>query len=250
MLHLYQGLLFTHILAGSLSLLLFWVPALTRKGSLNHKKFGRYYGFSMNTVAFTGIAMSTLTLLLTSVVKPELYTVPHLAEARVEYAQLFAWFLLHLSILIHSAIYYGNAVLNHKANHSGLKQPYLITILAVLALNGLALAIVGVLNNLVLHIAFGALGFWIGFSNLKFIFAQNYSRKAWLREHLGAYIGSGIGAYTAFIVFGAATVLSATGSIYTALWIAPGIVGTLFIIKLSKKYDPPTVPKTVGKKNI
>ncbi|RTE85587.1 MULTISPECIES: hypothetical protein [Gammaproteobacteria] len=193
----------------------------------------------MNTVAFSGIAMSLLVLLFTAQVKPHLYSVAHLAEQRVQYAHLFAWFLIHLGVLIHSSVLYGNAVLRNKSNHEGLKKPYLIAVCGVLALNGLALIIVGSLNGLILHIVFGALGAWVGLSNIKFIFSKSFSKKAWLREHLGAYIGSGIGAYTAFLVFGGATWLSVTGDFYTALWIAPGIIGTFFVAKLSRKYDPP-----------
>lgn len=58
----------------------------------------------------------------------------------------------------------------------------------------------------------------------------------WLKEHLGAYIGSGISAYTAFISFGGRQVFDTSGDLQLAMWVAPGVVGALFIFFLSRKY--------------
>ncbi|RUO36093.1 hypothetical protein CWE13_09455 [Aliidiomarina shirensis] len=239
MLTIYQTIIAIHVLAGAFALCLFWIPVLARKGSVNHKRFGRIYGTSMHTVAFSGITMSVLVLIFGVTVKPELAAVPHLTAARLEQAYVFAWFLIHLGILIHCAIIHGNQVLEHKKDRSGLKKPVTLAISGALALNGALLGIYGLLNSMILLIAFGALGIVIGVSNLVYIFRKKVSPTAWLREHLGAYLGSGIGAYTAFIVFGGSSIFQATGWLQTALWIAPGVIGSIFVAKLSRKYDPP-----------
>ncbi|CUS48301.1 MAG: hypothetical protein HLUCCO02_08295 [Idiomarinaceae bacterium HL-53] len=248
MLTIYQLTLALHVLAGALSLCLFWVPVLARKGGMNHKKFGKVYGTSMHTVAFTGIFASVLVLLFGTGVKPELAAVPHLTEARLQQTYIFAWYLIHLGILIHCAIIHGNQVLVHKRDRSGLKKPLPLAISGALAINGVALTAFGLLNSMILFIAFGALGVVIGVSNLVYIYRKRVSPTAWLREHLGAYLGSGIGAYTAFIVFGGNSILQASGWVQTALWIAPGVIGSFFIAKLSKKYDPPRKTTTLATK--
>ena len=77
----------------------------------------------------------------------------------------------------------------------------------------------------------------IGVSNLVYIYRKSVSPTVWLREHLGAYLGSGIGAYTAFIVFGGNSLLHASGWVQTALG-SLGVIGSFFIAK-PQKYDPP-----------
>jgi len=248
MLSIYKLTLAIHVFAGALALCLFWVPALTRKGGLNHKKFGTFYGTAMHTVAFSGFTMSVLVLLFGITVKPELASIPHLTEARLQQAYGFAWFLIHLSILIHCAVLHGNKVLAHKRDRHALKQPHILGINAILALNGLLLSGYGLLNSNVIFIAFGLLGIVIGVSNLVYIYRKQVSPTAWLREHIGAYLGSAIGAYTAFIVFGGNTIFQVTGWAQTALWIAPGVIGSIFIAKLSKKYDPPRQHISVDRK--
>ena len=49
-----------HIVAGSCGLLLFWIPVITRKGNLNHKKFGRYFANIMYAVGFSSATMSSM----------------------------------------------------------------------------------------------------------------------------------------------------------------------------------------------
>ena len=239
MLTIYQVTVAIHVLFGALSLCLFWVPVIARKGGLNHTKFGKIYGASMHTVAFTGIFSSVMLLLFNTEVKPELAAIPNLTNERLFEAYIFGWFLIHLGVLIHCAIFHGNQVLEHKKDRSGLRSSATMVTSLILALNGTALAIVGLLHNMILLVVFGGLGVVIGVSNLVYIYRKRVSSTAWLREHLGAYLGSGIGAYTAFIVFGGNSLLQATGWVQTVLWIAPGIIGSYFIAKLSKKYDPP-----------
>jgi hypothetical protein len=47
----------------------------------------------------------------------------------------------------------------------------------------------------------------------RFCLAKSVSVNRWLVEHIGAFIGSGIGAYTAFMAFGGRSML-ASGSLF------------------------------------
>ena len=59
----HENVIRLHVAFGSCGLLLFWIPVVTRKGNLNHKKFGRYFAVVMYAVGFSGITVTTLDLL-------------------------------------------------------------------------------------------------------------------------------------------------------------------------------------------
>jgi hypothetical protein len=51
-----------HIIFGSMALILFWLPLASKKGSLDHIKFGRYYAKVMYVVAASGAVMAMLVI--------------------------------------------------------------------------------------------------------------------------------------------------------------------------------------------
>ena len=59
----YNSLLFVHVLIGAASLVLFWVPVATRKGSLWHRRAGRWYANAMYAVSISAFVMSTMMLI-------------------------------------------------------------------------------------------------------------------------------------------------------------------------------------------
>ena len=234
MITLYQLTLGLHVISGALALCIFWVPVLMRKGGIDHKTFGRYYSVCMYTVALSGLVMSTFLIILPAVVMPQFAGEP----ARLEQLRIFAWLLTHLAILIWVSVLYGRRVLAAKAERQRLKQPLLLSLLALLTLNGLVLLIFGAWHGMVLQMAFGTLGMVFGGANLAYIYRAKVQPNSWVTEHLGAYIGSGIGAYTAFLVFGARQFFTLSNDWMLALWIAPGVLGTLLISWASRKYAP------------
>lgn len=68
----YQSISLTHIILGSLALLLFWGPLLSKKGGPVHRKTGRYYSLCMHLVGASGILMTALVSAMPMAVKPEL----------------------------------------------------------------------------------------------------------------------------------------------------------------------------------
>ena len=83
---------------------------------------------------------------------------------------------------------------------------------------------------------FAPLGLMIAWGQLRFIFAKEVEPKAWLVEHLSGYIGTGIGAYTAFFAFGGRTLFSDIGAWQYAFWILPGVIGNIAVVLLARKY--------------
>jgi hypothetical protein len=57
---LFQSLRWIHIAAGSIALILFWIPAIARKGGRTHIRAGWFYVACMSVVVVTAFAMSGL----------------------------------------------------------------------------------------------------------------------------------------------------------------------------------------------
>ena len=77
-------------------------------------------------------------------------------------------------------------------------------------------------------------------TNLRYCFKSQVTRGEQTVAHLTNLIAAGIGAHTAFFVFGANRVLSGLLSGYLSMipWILPGVVGTVLIVWQARKYRP------------
>ncbi|MDC0603134.1 hypothetical protein OAP14_08920 [Aliiglaciecola sp.] len=238
MLTIHSILFACHIILGSLALLLFWVPIVAGKGGLNHIKFGRYYAHTMYAVALSGALMAVLVLYDPLAIKGHLIGENTDQRAFVNTIRIFWGFLLYLSLLTYVSVKQGVAVLKHKNSTAPLRTISHLGPIILLALGGVIILTLGTTHGRVLHIVFGILGIMIGTGMLRYCFAQQLKPKQWLIEHLGGMIGSGIGAYTAFIAFGGRKLFADLGSMQIIFWVAPGVIGSIAIYLLSKKYQP------------
>ena len=225
-----------HILAGSMALFLFWVPILTQKGSLDHRKFGRYYSNTMYAVACSGAIMACAVIFDPMALKGHLLKNPADAELFVYKIRVFWYFLLVLSLLTFVSIRQGLTTLKYKHRPEFMRSPGYTLPLFVLLFAGAALLFLGLKERNTLHIIFGVLSLLISFNMLRFCLARANTPKQWVIEHLSAMIGSGIGAYTAFLTFGARQLLENWGHFQLFFWIAPGVIGSIAITMMSRKY--------------
>ncbi|MFK7734034.1 MAG: hypothetical protein AB8B48_20605 [Pseudomonadales bacterium] len=217
-----------HIVAGMSSLILFWVPVVARKGSINHRRVGKIYVNLMWLVVASAALMSIINLFSSRVVQ--------------------SIFLGFLALLTAKPLWLGIAVLKHK------REPgpgFLRTGLALngtLLIAGLALIAFGIslLGETValLMIAFGALGM-LGLPDIIATLKSNVDGSDWLHAHIGDMIVSGIAAHTAFFAFGASQFTASifTGNWVTVPWLAPTVIGTIGIIYARAKF-PGTPAKT------
>ena len=69
--------------------------------------------------------------------------------------------------------------------------------------------------------------------------AVGLSRRAWMYEHIGAMLGSGIAFHTAFAVFGSAQLIdiNLAGWLQVVPWIAPTIIGIPAILLWTRHYQ-------------
>ncbi|MDC8831952.1 hypothetical protein [Alteromonas gilva] len=230
--YLYQTLLLSHIIAGAISLALFWVPITTRKGGLNHRRFGAHYRRIMLVTIASGAIMATVWFYSPASVNPQLAGHP---EA-IANLQRFALFLLHLAVQMYASVMMGQWALEAKQSRQSLRRVSRIAPSALLGVTSILIGVIGIMHQHVLMLVFAPLGLSISIGQLRFIFARQVAAKAWLIEHLAGYIGSGIGAYTAFIAFGGRTLFSDIGAWQYTFWVLPGLIGGIAISRLSRQY--------------
>lgn len=239
--YLYQLLFYVHVVAGVMAIILFWVPAFAIKGGEQHKRFGRYYRRLMYLVAGCAIVMSALLLAVPLAVKPNLMNANDI-ESVLRNVRVFGLLLLFLGYLTFFSVYHGQLSLRAKRDRIVLRAPLFLTLTALLTALGAVITVVGWQASQPLMLVFGPLGLLGGFNTFRLIFKREVSRKEWLAEHLSGYIGSGIGAYTAFITFGARHLISLPGYWQILFWVLPGVVGSVFIIHLARKYARDEAP--------
>jgi hypothetical protein len=236
MTYFHSSLFILHILFGTAALILFWVPLFTEKGKLNHVKFGQYFKNTMYTVAGTGALMALMVLAAPLVIRAGMISentdLDHLAYR----LRVFWSFLFYLSILSFTGTRHAVAVLKVKDKRSELRTFSYLTPIVLLIIGAPVLFYIGFINNITLHMVFSVLGFFVGVSMLKYCLKKEVKSRQWIVEHITATIGSGIGAYTAFVAFGGRTLLSDLGEWQLLFWIAPGVIGSIASAILCKKY--------------
>lgn len=220
----YKIILGTHIFFGSISLIVFWLPAVfTKKGGEWHNKIGRLY---VNLMWFV-------------VVSAGLLCIRNIIVGRLE----SAFFLGFLSLITAHPIWHGTAILNHKKTQPDSFIKLHMTFRAIIMLAAVGLIAYGIYLNTkgAMHPLFFIFGF-LGLSDLP---AWLKERKKplenvnWLTEHLSGMIVSGIAAYTAFFAFGGRAMLGKilTGYWQILPWVLPTIIGVIAIKYQKKKYE-------------
>lgn len=242
MLSLHQFAMYLHIAVGACALILFWVPVFTRKGNLNHKRFGRYFTGAMYLVSFSGICMSSLDLLMPLEMHAAgLELSPDEEESAITQVREFGLFLFSLSILVLVSTRHGWLTILHKEDRTALRHPIHVGLNMLLVGFGVLLLSLSLNGGPILFGVFGVLEIVNGSRNLQYIFRAELRPKEWWIAHLNGLIGSGIGAYTAFTVFGGRRFFeelfaSNFESLSIFLWVTPGVIGTIAISYLSRHY--------------
>lgn len=233
---IHSSIVFFHIIAGSISLLLFWIPCLTKKGGPAHRKYGALYFKTMAFTSISGVVSSCIALAIPLVIYPvipeDYGSVAHyVAVVRGRYI-----FLLMLSLLVWSNIHQAQRVLEVKANNRALRKPLDIGLpIALLIVAGIALY-QGIKFEVTLTRIFAPIALFNAVSILRYAFARHIHQGKWLLEHISHTIASGIGAYTAFFAFGGRTLFNGLGALQIVTWVIPGLIGTFFTIWLTRKY--------------
>lgn len=207
---LHSVLLNFHLAVGLGALVLFWVPALTRKGSPLHRRAGRWYTGAMALVLVTGVLLATM----------------FLAQGR----WVPGTFLLFLGVITGTSLWNGWRVLRAKRDIAEYVGGVHRALGVLNVASGAAMVALGIVLERPLLLWFGPVGFLIGGTMLATAWRPRVERKYWYREHLTGMIGSGIASHVAFLAFGGRQLFGWGNDGYAVwLWVAPLAIGTLAI---------------------
>ena len=211
-----------HVVFGFTGLAAFWVPVFTKKGAVNHVRFGKIFVWSAYVV-LTGAAIALSARFL------NLY---QQGTGPEEAPQLFALlvFLSYLTLVTFVTIRQGMQVLQYKKEPAALRTPLnrglgisAIAASASVVLYGIILSP----PNALLLYALSPIGIGVGSNVLRYMSNPPASPRSWMYEHLGAMLGGGIAFHTAFAVFGASQLfdIGLTGWVAIIPWVLPAAIG-------------------------
>lgn len=221
---IHKVLLMIHIPAGTLALLLFWIPVGVKKGSPLHRKVGKYYYYCMWIVLITSFLMCICNL--------------------IEKNYVSAAFLGYLSVITSYPLWYSYEILNQKKvwtdNYFKLRKifSYLIFI------SSISMFLLGAIkfhfqNMGTVMVFFGLLGI-PAIRDIRMTKEYATSVETKMKMHIQGTIISGIAAYTAFFAFGGSRfligVLQLDVQWMVLPWTLPTILGLAYTRYMKRKF--------------
>jgi hypothetical protein len=200
-------ILYVHIAGGSAALLTMFIPMLTRKGGLIHRRSGWVFVGGMAIVSVTALALSGAR---------------YFFDPRAD-AKSFALFLFYIAILTGAGVSSGIRVLRAKNRTAAHTHPWDIGIAALLTLTAVGMAGYGLVSGKLLFTAFSVIGLVNGVQGLVYWLRPPAHKMHWWFQHMSSMLGSCIAATTAFLVVNAPQAgLSQTSLI---VWFTPALIG-------------------------
>lgn len=214
--------LFTHIVAGFGSIILFWIPILTKKGRSIHRKVGRVYVLLMWIAIFTGLIL----------------TINKFHEGVID-AGIFLGFLVILAV---RPVWHGMAILKPQRYSDYQLKYYHILLKLALFVYGIFMLIYAIYlegkGMAMVMLFFAVLGMmagidaWRDFKNI----AKKPNR---IKGHFEGMLFSGVAGYTGFLVIGGMEVIGKylKGNWILIPWLLPSVVGFALIFYYQKRFS-------------
>jgi hypothetical protein len=230
---LLQLLIYIHVTAGFVGLAAFWVPIFTKKGAVNHVRFGKVFKWCAYLVLTAAIlsVVAQITGALLQGIGP--------ADRPVSFA--FSVFLGYLAVVTLIGMRHGFTVLTAKRDLTQLNTPLNFGLGALAIAFSVLLIAYGIYYappNQILLYALSPIGFLNGFGILQAIKGRRVESKAWFYEHMSGLMAAGIAFHTAFAVFGVGQLvnLGLEGDLAVIPWMAPTLLGVPAIIIWTRSY--------------
>jgi hypothetical protein len=246
---IHQSLLAAHIFVGAVALASFWVPVFARKGSPWHVKAGMLYSRCMIAVAWTAIALCAVIAIDPLGSHGVGAVPPERAAEIVSQSRLFGAFLAFLGLTTLSGIRNGLRAVKARREPGWRPTRGDVTLDLAVVASGVAMLIMGLVYRNPLFIGLSLTVLIIRLMRVRRATAQRFS---WWSEHLSAMLGTGIGAYTAFFVFGGRRLFSAylPGGWELLPWFLPTVIGvpaiSLTIRYYRARFEPAVRPAPAG----
>ena len=183
---LFQTVLAVHIAAGVVSLLVFSVPLITKKGGRTHRRVGWIYVAAAATAAITGF----------------LSCIP-LVSGGSPWRWRAGIFLAYVSLLAGASAQFGVRALRTKRRTGASRSAIDLVPPLLLVAFGVALAAFGIHRSMVLYVLFAGLGVMLGVAQLRFWLTPPAHEHAWFLAHMTGMGTSCITTVTAFFVVNA-----------------------------------------------
>ncbi len=249
----YKVVLYSHIIVGFLSLILFWIPVMAKKGSAWHARCGHWYAKCMYSVGISAMILSAMSL-----IDPLAFKFANHSFSAGELVKIIAnqrdtgLFLMAISLLTVVGVHHGLQTIASKKDHAQMRNARnLGSNILLLGFGGvLAYSATGNSPMSVLFYVFAGLCSYTAVVNLRYCLRSDVTPGQRIIAHLTSIIGAGIGSHTAFFLFGASRLMAGVFTGYLALvpWILPSVVGFVLIAKQARKYRPkkPAVKATIA----
>lgn len=240
---LFEALVVAHVITGTVGLVAFWGPIVTRKGAANHRKWGKAacYGF-------LGAGTLAIAMALLSLYGPE-QRIPSVTDREL-FAGLFGWMMLYLGALTIGFVDYGLAVIRHARDRTALRRLRYQSVMAVVAISGVWCGWFGIKVGHPLMVLVAVVGvvaiviqqryIWrkVGRPNAPDPMPPGRRTNEYVGEHFRALIGMGICAYTAFMSVG--LIRMVPEQVFNpAIWAGPSVIGVGLIIGFTMKARRP-----------
>jgi hypothetical protein len=202
-------LLGIHIFCGSLALLSLIFPFLSKWGGTVHRRSGWLFSLAMGGVSLTAWALSAI----------------RLGDGRAG-NDADAIFLAHIGLLSGASVWMGirAARIKQKVDRRGWTD---FAWPSALLLSSAGIFATGIARGDALWMVFATIGALGGLGPLRYLLKPDGSRHEWMVQHLGSMGTGAISAVTAFFVVNGQG--WGLGKYALVLWIAPGILGGVFI---------------------
>ncbi|MEL7201089.1 MAG: hypothetical protein AAGK25_05745 [Pseudomonadota bacterium] len=226
--HLFDLLILGHITTGAPGLISFWVPVLSRKGSRNHKFWGKAFTVMMLITGSIAAAMASMTLAFPVTTHPQLLSHPEFSDPAL-IRGIFGWMMLYLAILTINLAWYGWLAVRNKRDHAANMAWHNVGLQIILSIASVNCAVQGLIIGQWMMVGISFVGFATVGTNLWFMLNRKPTPRTWLLEHIKALIGTGISVYTAFFAFGAVRYIPQL-ALNPVLWAVPLITGLALIV--------------------
>lgn len=210
---------------------MFWVPALTKKGSRIHVLVGRIWCPGMLFVAATGATMGVLRLVFTEAFVEEAGSVTAVRSAAI--------FLLYLGSITGAPVAHAWRAIRLRREPQRMRTPgdLLLAVLPLAAALGMILT--GILLDTALRpvqFAMSPIGLVLGVLMIRHWTKPDRRARSGVFEHALHMGVGGIAAHTAAILFVSDLVgYQPSGVIAPIIWISPTAIGTAVLIYLLRQ---------------
>ena len=236
---LHSVLLYIHIGLGSMALLLYWLPVISKKGSRLHIRAGQVFYYFMLTVSASGMLMSLLGLF-----DPVGIYAAGKALTEAQLQRMLVWripfsqFLLLLSLLTWVTVRHAIGVLKARDDRTMLRKLSYQGPVWLMLPTAAYVMFQGIQTGMSLLIIFSIVSLITAVNITRYAYKSQIAPRAWIIEHFSAMVGSGIAVYTAFFAAGGRRLLAQwlPGDWQLLTWLLAPSLGVLALLLFTAYY--------------